>query len=129
MQIASTSAQIPAPNAERNAAHSKVEDAAEQFEALLIAQMLKAARGDEGGWLGSGEDSTASSAMGMAEEFLASALSAQGGLGLASLIRQGLDRPAETAPLKITGRASADPPNRSVENHRARFRESAKPLR
>jgi Rod binding domain-containing protein len=69
-----------------------VENAAREFEALLITEMLRAARGDESGWLGAGEDSTASSAMEMAEEFLARALSAQGGLGLASVIRQGLDQ-------------------------------------
>ena len=66
-------------------------DAARQFEALLLAQMLRAAREAEaGGWLGSGEDQAASSAMGLAEEQFAQALSAQGGLGLASLIVSGL---------------------------------------
>ena len=33
-----------------------VAEAAKQFEALMIAQLLKTARGDENGWLGTGED-------------------------------------------------------------------------
>jgi Rod binding domain-containing protein len=64
-------------------------EAARQFESLLIAQMLRTARGSEG-WLGTGEDSTAASAMEMAEEQFASAMSAQGGLGLAKMIADGL---------------------------------------
>jgi Rod binding domain-containing protein len=70
-----------------------IQDAARQFEALLLAQLLRATReaGSEG-WLGTGEDQTASSAMGLAEEQFAQALSAQGGLGLASLIVSGLAR-------------------------------------
>jgi Rod binding domain-containing protein len=68
-----------------------VAEAARQFESLLIAQLLKTARGDDG-WLGTGEDSTASSAMEMAQEQFASAMAAQGGLGLARLIADGLGR-------------------------------------
>jgi Rod binding domain-containing protein len=68
-----------------------VRKAAEQFEALLIAQMLKTARGEQG-WMGTGDDSTAESAMGLAEEQLASMLAAQGGLGLARLVGDGLER-------------------------------------
>ena len=41
----------PAPRPPENVAA-----AAKQFEALMIAQLLKEARGGEGGWLGSGED-------------------------------------------------------------------------
>ncbi|MDP2999144.1 MAG: hypothetical protein Q8N47_16780 [Bryobacterales bacterium] len=70
-----------------------IRDAARQFEALLLAQMLRAAREcGADGWLGTGEDQTASSAMGLAEEQFAQALSAQGGLGLASLIVSGLSK-------------------------------------
>jgi Rod binding domain-containing protein len=66
--------------------------AASQFEALLITQLIRAARGDTEGWLGSGEDQAASSALELAEEQFAEALAAQGGLGLASLIVSGLQR-------------------------------------
>jgi len=67
-----------------------VADAARQFEALLITQLLRAARGESEEWLGAGEDPTASSAMELAEEQFAGALAAQGGMGLASLIVSGL---------------------------------------
>jgi Rod binding domain-containing protein len=70
----------------------KIREAASQFEALLIGQVLKSAHGDDGGWLGSGEDASAGSAMGMADEYLARSLSSRGGLGLAKMIAQGLDR-------------------------------------
>jgi Rod binding domain-containing protein len=70
-----------------------IQDAARQFEALLLAQLLRATReAGSDGWLGTGEDQTASSAMGLAEEQFAQALAAQGGLGLASLIVSGLSR-------------------------------------
>lgn len=63
--------------------------AAHQFEGILIGQMLKAARSGEG-WLGTGEDSAAESAMGLAEEQFAAAMAAQGGIGLARMIADGL---------------------------------------
>ena len=68
-----------------------IKQAAEHFESLLIGQMLRSARAGEG-WFGTGEDSTAESAMGLAEEQFASAMAAQGGLGLSRLIAEGLDR-------------------------------------
>jgi Rod binding domain-containing protein len=68
-------------------------DAARQFEALLVAQLLRAARGDGAGWLGTGEDHSSTPAMELAEEQLAAALAAQGGLGLARLIASGLKQP------------------------------------
>ena len=46
--------------------------------------------GGASGWLGAGEDSTAASAMEMAEEHFAAALSQQGGLGLARMVAHGL---------------------------------------
>lgn len=62
-----------------------VTEAAQQFEALLIAQMLKAARGDEqGGWLGSGDDPGSATAAELAEEQFAQALAKSGGLGLSA---------------------------------------------
>lgn len=58
--------------------------AAEQFEALLLGQILKEARGDEGGWLGSGEDAGNATAAGLAEEQFAQALARNGGMGLSA---------------------------------------------
>ncbi|MGO4882617.1 MAG: flagellar biosynthesis protein FlgJ [Bryobacteraceae bacterium] len=64
-----------------------VEEAAKQFEALMIAQMLKQARGDQGGWLGGGDDAGTQTETGLAEEQFAQALARSGGLGLgASLV-------------------------------------------
>ena len=71
----------------------KVREAAEQFEALLIGQVLRAAReaGGGGGWFGTEEE--AGQALGeLAEQQLAQTMAAQGGFGLAPLIRQGLER-------------------------------------
>lgn len=82
----------PVPNAppERDGRPERIEDAARQFEALLISQLLKSMREAGSGWLGTGDDSTSSSAMELAEEQLAQSLSAQGGLGLARLVAGGL---------------------------------------
>jgi Rod binding domain-containing protein len=75
----------PAPT--RDAA--KIKDAALQFEALLIGQLLRSARG-EGGWLGSGSDSSSDCATSLGDQHFAAMLAQQGGLGLSSLIAQGL---------------------------------------
>jgi len=72
-----------------------LEDAARQFEALLIAQLLKQARGDAGGWLGSGEDAGSATAAGLAEEQFAQALAQSGGLGLSAQIVSSLSARAK----------------------------------
>ncbi len=71
----------------------RIEDAAKQFESLLLASMLRSMReaGAEG-WLGGGQDQTSAAAVEFAEEQFAKALAAQGGLGLANLIVDGLKR-------------------------------------
>lgn len=69
-----------------------VRGVAQQFESLLIAQMLRSARAGEG-WLGTGADSTAEAATGLAEEQFAAAMAAKGGLGLARLVAEGLKTP------------------------------------
>jgi len=70
----------------------RIHKAAQQFESLLISQILKTAHSDSEGWLGTGDDEAASSGMAIAEEQFAQALSNQGGLGLASLIEKGLTK-------------------------------------
>jgi len=87
-----------APGALASPAHgtndaAKIKDAARQFEALLIGQMLKSMRDSEGGWLGTGDDEASSSAMEYAQEMFAQSLSANGGLGMASLVMKGLKPP------------------------------------
>ncbi len=71
---------------------ARVEDAARQFEALLIAQLLRAARADSEGWFGAGDGATASSVTALAEQQLAGALAAGGGLGLAAMAVSGLKK-------------------------------------
>jgi Rod binding domain-containing protein len=77
-----------APAASRDP--DKVHDAAQQFEALLMGQILRSARQGGAGWLGSGEDSSAECATDFAEQQFAAVLAQQGGLGLATLITKGL---------------------------------------
>jgi flagellar protein FlgJ len=67
---------------------AKVRDAAQQFEALLIGQILRSVR-ESGGWLASGEASS-DCATEYAEQQLAATLAHQGGLGMAELISKGL---------------------------------------
>lgn len=74
---------------------AKIQDSAKQFEALLIGQMLKSMSDSEGGWLGTGADDSASSAMEYAQETFAQSLAASGGLGLASLVVKGLQTSVE----------------------------------
>jgi Rod binding domain-containing protein len=81
---------------------SKAADAAGQFESLLIAQMLKSMRESESGWLGTGDDSASDSAMAMAEEHFASAISAAGGLGLAKIVGRGLEAPDLKRSLRLS---------------------------
>jgi Rod binding domain-containing protein len=72
---------------------SRLHKAAQEFEALLVGQMLKSAReAGSDGWLGSGDSTGDDSAMDMAESQLANALTASGGLGLASMIERAMPK-------------------------------------
>jgi Rod binding domain-containing protein len=72
---------------------AKVKEAAGQFEALLITQMLKWAReSSASGWTGDSQDGSTASVMEMSEQHLAQVLASQGGLGLAKIIVEGLNR-------------------------------------
>src|SRR3954451_793660 len=77
-------------------AASKLKESAKQFEAILIGQMLKSAREAGGSWFGGGEDEATATAVGMAEEHLAQTLASQGGLGLAKLAMQGVQKDQES---------------------------------
>jgi len=77
---------------------AKIHDASQQFEALLIGQILHSAHSSDGGWLGS-DDSSSASATDFAEEQLANTMAQQGGFGLAKMIQQALSsRNAEAKP-------------------------------
>ena len=71
---------------------TKIHQAAQQFEALLLGQILHASHDADSGWLGSDADSSGSCATDYAEEQLAATIAQHGGLGLAKLITQGLQR-------------------------------------
>ena len=68
---------------------ARVHDAAQQFESLLLGQMLRSVRESGAGWLGE-EDNAGESATDMAEQQFATVMAQQGGLGLADLITRGL---------------------------------------
>ena len=89
--------QLLAPAVKAGDGPKKIQDAAQQFEGLLLAQVLQQAHQD-GGWLDSGSDSAGSVATGFAEQQLAAAIAHNGGLGLATMIASGLDRMANAAP-------------------------------
>jgi Rod binding domain-containing protein len=86
-----------------------VQQAARDFEALLIGQVLKAARqSSNGGWLGEGDDQAGSTMLEVAEEHLARALAASGGLGLGKMILRQLGQSATQAPQTPTSSAGGD---------------------
>ncbi len=75
---------------------AKVKDAAEQFEALLLSQMLRTAR--EAGTSGLGEGGSAgATAIEMAEGQMAQLMAKSGGLGLARMIVEQM-RPVASTP-------------------------------
>jgi Rod binding domain-containing protein len=64
--------------------------AAREFEALWIEQMLHSARPEAASTLGGEPDSTRDLVLDMADQQIARMLAAQGGLGLASLVQKGV---------------------------------------
>ena len=77
-----------APSATSEAA--KARDAAHQFEALLLAQILRSVRESTGG-LGNTVES-GDCATDFAEQQFARVLAQQGGLGLSALVAAGLEK-------------------------------------
>ena len=91
-------ANLPAAASNVKNSPEKIAEAARQFEGLLIGQMFKAMHQDaEEGWLGTGEDQTASSAMDLADEYLAQSMAQHGGFGLAEMISRQLTPAAEAS--------------------------------
>jgi Rod binding domain-containing protein len=84
-------AAVPATASQNSPA--KIKSAAEQFEALMISEMLKTAReaGSGSGWMGTGdEDETGQTSLDMAEQQVASVMAKAGGFGMQSFIAQSL---------------------------------------
>jgi len=80
--------------------NKRLDQAATDFEGLLVSQMLRHARqAGDGGWMGTGEDKSSDTMMEMAEDSLARMMASQGCLGLASMMKQGvLDEAAPKPP-------------------------------
>jgi Rod binding domain-containing protein len=84
-------AQAGPPNTKRTDDPVKIREAAQQFEALLLTQLLESAH-PSGGWLGGGDDGASGTANGLAEQQLAVMMARQGGIGLANIVAAGLER-------------------------------------
>ena len=69
----------------------KIADAATQFEALLIGQMLRSARDHDGEGLMGTEDGPGSTLVEMGEQQFAQTLANSGGLGIAKMVIAGLE--------------------------------------
>jgi Rod binding domain-containing protein len=94
---------------------AKLTQAAQEFESLLLAQILRSVReAGSGGWLGSGESQEMSSTMELAETQLARALAQGGALGITKLLAGELppDSPRE---------AGSQQPEAAVESRPARL--------
>jgi Rod binding domain-containing protein len=76
----------------------KIRKSATDFEAMLLAQMLRSAREAGGGGLiadGSGDDQANSSLIELGEQQFAQALASSGGLGIAKMVVAGLTKHAD----------------------------------
>jgi len=93
LAIKLTDVSVPQPAVARPP--QNLQEAARQFEALMIGELLKAARSDENGWLGSGEDNGDATSAGLAEEQFAQALAQNGGLGLSAQITASISKQAK----------------------------------
>lgn len=69
---------------------AKIKESSQQFEALLIGQILRSAHSSDSGWLGGGDSSDAC-ATDFAEEQMANTIAQNGGFGLAKMIQKGLE--------------------------------------
>ncbi len=83
---------LDAPSASSKDTIEKIRKAATDFEALLIAQMLKSVRESGGGVTGDADeqDETNSTMLELGEQQLAQSLSSSGGLGIAKMVIAGL---------------------------------------
>jgi len=64
--------------------------ASREFEGLLLSEMLKMTRSEEGSLLGAGGDESSSPAVDYGIEMMARAIAGSGGLGLSAVIEKSL---------------------------------------
>ncbi|MBM3810680.1 MAG: hypothetical protein FJW20_03480 [Acidimicrobiia bacterium] len=74
----------------------RLAESASQFEALMVAQMLRHIRESGSGWMAGEEKEAGSRMMELAEEQLAQALAAGGGLGMATMVRESLTKDGQS---------------------------------
>jgi Rod binding domain-containing protein len=91
---ATAAAMTPAPNQPSDVA--KIHSTAQQFEALLIGELLKTSReAGSSGWLGTGDNDDAGQiGMEVGEQEFARMLASSGGLGLSKTIEAGMRQDA-----------------------------------
>jgi Rod binding domain-containing protein len=96
-------------------ANGRLGEAARQFEALLLAQMLKSARQASAGGPAGETDASSGCAMEYAEEQVAALLAQRGGLGIANVLVAGLqkEQSAANAAQEADGSSSPAGPPRS----------------
>jgi Rod binding domain-containing protein len=80
---------VPTP-ARKSNDPANVGEAASQFEALLIGQILHSGHESGGGWLGTPEDSASGCATDYAEQQFAAVMAKAGGLGIARMVERHL---------------------------------------
>ncbi len=89
--IAGATPSTPLPSVSAHDSPEKIKAAAQQFESLLISQVLSMSHDPDGGWLGGG-DSASGAATSLAEQQFAQVIAQQGGFGLSKLIADGLGK-------------------------------------
>jgi len=96
--INSVSSMMPVPAA-TSPDEAKIRTTAQQFEALLIGQLLKTSReAGESGWLGTGEDDEpGQTGIEVGEQEFARMLATSGGLGLSKTIEAAMRRDSASA--------------------------------
>jgi flagellar protein FlgJ len=70
----------------------KIKGVAQQFEALMIQQLLKTSRDEGSGWMGTDANDPGQTSLEMAEQQIAMVMSKSGGLGLTKTIVEGLQK-------------------------------------
>jgi peptidoglycan hydrolase FlgJ len=92
-KLTAAAAEKPNPELAR-----KMHDAAQQFEGLLLQQLMQAARGDGSAW--GGEDGSAQTMMEYGEQAVATAISSRGGLGIGKMVEAAFSRSLSSSKTK-----------------------------
>lgn len=93
-----TAVDLSLSNASSKPNVKNLHDAAKQFEALMITEMLKTAREtNNDGWLSDGDETGEDSSMSMAEGQFAQTIANSGGLGLAKMVERTMSNSAKSS--------------------------------